>query len=90
MDDNISPEEETVLLSDGNSDNRLDTQQGNLLLILTPVLTSLNSNMAVVSESLTRIHNMDNHDGNAAESASKRLRRSPESGVSTEVNDLLT
>lgn len=45
-DENISTEEETVLLSDGNSDNRSDAQQGNLLWILTPVLMSLNSNMA--------------------------------------------
>ena len=84
MDDNISPEDE------GNSDDRSDAQQGNLLRLLTPVLTSLNSNMAAVSESLKRIHNMDNHDGNKAEFASKRLRSSPDLGVSTEVNDLLT
>ena len=58
--------------------------------LLTPVLPSLNLNMAAVSESLKRIHNVDNHDGNEAESASKRLRSSPESGVSTEVNDLFT
>ena len=86
MDNNISPEDETALLSDGNSDDRLEVQQGNLL----QVLTSLNSNMVAVSESLKRIHNVDNHDGDETESASKRLRRSPESGVSTEVNDLLT
>jgi len=46
--------------------------------------------MAAVSESLKRISNVDNHDGDEAESVSKRLRSSPESGVSTEVNDLLT
>ena len=90
MNDNISPEDETALLADGNSDYRMDAQQDNLLRLLTPVLTSLNSNMAAMSESLKRIHNVDNHDVDEAESASKRLRSSPETGVSTEVNDLLT
>ena len=90
MNDNISPEDETALLADGNSDERVDAQQDNLLRLLTPVLTSLNLNVAAVSESLKRIHNVDNHAGDEAESAAKRLRCSPESGVSTEVNDLFT
>jgi len=90
MNDNISLEDETALLADGNSDERVNAQQDNLLRLLTPMLTSLNSNMAAVSESLKRIHNVDNHDGDEAQSPSKRLRSSPESGVSIEVNDLLT
>ena len=90
MNDNISPEDETALLADGNSDERVDAPQDSLLRLLTPVLTSLNSNMTAVSESLKRIHNVDNHAGDEAESAAKRLRSSPESGVSTEVNDLFT
>ena len=90
MNDNISPEDETALLADGNSDERVDAQQDNLLRLLTPVLTSLNSNMTAVSESLKRIHNVDNHAGDEVESAAKRLRSSPESGVSTEVNNLFT
>ena len=67
MNDNISPEDETALLADGNSDYRMDAQQDNLLRLLTPVLTSLNSNMAAMSESLKRIHNVDNHDVDEAE-----------------------
>ena len=90
MNDNISPEDETALLADGTSEERMDAQQDNFLHLLTPVLTSINSNMATVSESLKRIHSVDNHDGDGAESASKRLRSLPESGASTEVNDLLT
>ena len=90
MNDNISPEDETALLADGNSDERVDAQQDNLLRLLTPMLTSLNSHMAAASESLKRINSVDNQDGDEAESASKRLRSSPESGVSIEVNDLLT
>ena len=88
MNDNISPEDETALLADGNSDERVDAPQDSLLRLLTPVLTSLNSNMTAVTKSLKRIHNVDNHAGDEAESAAKRLRSSPESGVSTEVNDL--
>lgn len=90
MNVNISLEDETALLADGISDDRMDAQQDNLLRLLTPVLASLNSNMAAMSDSLKRLRNVDDHDGKEAESAPKRLRSSPESGVSTEVNDLLT
>ena len=86
MNDNITLEEETALLSEGH----LEAQQGNLLQLLRPVLTSLNTNMTAMNESLKRLHDVDKHGDKEAESASKKPRHSPEPGISSEVNDLLT
>ena len=86
MNDNITLEEETALLSEGH----LEAQQGHLLQLLTPVLMRLNTNMTAMNESLKRLHNVDKHGNKEAESASKRPRHSPELGICREVNDLLT
>ena len=84
MNDNITLDEETALLSDG----QIEAQQGNLLQLLTPVLMSLNTNMTAMNEWLKRLHDVDKAD-KEAEPASKRPCHSPEPGISSEVNDLL-
>ena len=90
MDDNISLKKKLSFFPMEIQTIAQIPNRATFLRILTPVLTSLNSNMVAVSESLKLIHNVNKHDGNEAESASKSLHRSPESGVSTEVNDQLT
>ena len=64
-------------------------QQGNLLGLLTPVLTSLNSNMSAMGESLKRLNNVGQRNDTRAAPAAKKPRLLPESGISIEVNDLL-
>ena len=54
------------------------------------MLTSLNTNLTAMNESLKCLHDVDKHDHKEGESASKRPCHSPEPGISSEINDLLT